>query len=319
MDGEQIAVFRASARSRMHERDVHAFREQISRDILRLEMTPLGGNPLECDVTIRALPELAVARGSLSPMRNHHPEHLGDDGIVIAVLESGRAELSTRGSTVAVSAGQAVLTANDEAGTFVGHTPTRVTNIRLRRQVLGPAIGEALARTDRLIPERTFPLRLLLSYAEAMTDPALALDPGARRVAISNVYDLAALAIGGVGDPRDHMSGLRAARLHALKTDTLARLGEPGLSLHDVATRQGISTSYARKLFAQDGTAFFEYLLEHRLAAAHRRLLNPHEVPLPISSIAFELGFGDLSYFNRTFRRRYGMTPSDVRALARGP
>ncbi|RVC16943.1 AraC family transcriptional regulator, partial [Mesorhizobium sp. M7A.F.Ca.AU.002.02.1.1] len=27
-------------------------------------------------------------------------------------------------------------------------------------------------------------------------------------------------------------------------------------------------------------------------------------------------GFNDLSYFNRAFRRRYGATPSDVRAAA---
>ena len=33
-----------------------------------------------------------------------------------------------------------------------------------------------------------------------------------------------------------------------------------------------------------------------------------------IGSLASELGFGDLSYFNRSFRRVYGMTPSDVRA-----
>jgi AraC-like DNA-binding protein len=32
-----------------------------------------------------------------------------------------------------------------------------------------------------------------------------------------------------------------------------------------------------------------------------------------ISAVAYEAGFGDLSYFNRTFRRRYGATPSDVR------
>ena len=31
-----------------------------------------------------------------------------------------------------------------------------------------------------------------------------------------------------------------------------------------------------------------------------------------ISTIAFETGFGDLSYFNLAFRRRYGLTPSDV-------
>ena len=33
-----------------------------------------------------------------------------------------------------------------------------------------------------------------------------------------------------------------------------------------------------------------------------------------ISTIAFDVGFGDLSYFNNSFRRRFGDTPSDVRA-----
>jgi hypothetical protein len=33
-------------------------------------------------------------------------------------------------------------------------------------------------------------------------------------------------------------------------------------------------------------------------------------------SIAFEAGFGDLSYFNRSFRRRYAACPSDVRKVA---
>lgn len=32
-----------------------------------------------------------------------------------------------------------------------------------------------------------------------------------------------------------------------------------------------------------------------------------------MESFAFEAGFGDLSYFNPSFRRRFGMTPSDVR------
>ncbi|QPC89705.1 helix-turn-helix domain-containing protein [Mesorhizobium sp. INR15] len=32
-----------------------------------------------------------------------------------------------------------------------------------------------------------------------------------------------------------------------------------------------------------------------------------------IGATAFQVGFGDISYFNRTFRRRYGVAPSDVR------
>jgi AraC-like DNA-binding protein len=45
-------------------------------------------------------------------------------------------------------------------------------------------------------------------------------------------------------------------------------------------------------------------------------LADPRFVGHPISTIAFEAGFGDLSHFNRTFRRRFGMTPSEVRARA---
>ena len=40
---------------------------------------------------------------------------------------------------------------------------------------------------------------------------------------------------------------------------------------------------------------------------------RPHR---SVSAIAHESGFADLSYFNRAFRKRYGMTPSDARALS---
>jgi len=36
----------------------------------------------------------------------------------------------------------------------------------------------------------------------------------------------------------------------------------------------------------------------------------------PIALIAFDAGFADLSTFNRAFRRRFGMTPSEMRRSA---
>jgi AraC-like DNA-binding protein len=61
----------------------------------------------------------------------------------------------------------------------------------------------------------------------------------------------------------------------------------------------------------------FQYLLEGRLALARQLLSNPRLAERTISSIASDAGFGDLSYFNRTFRRRYSVTPSDVRRNVR--
>jgi AraC-like DNA-binding protein len=43
-------------------------------------------------------------------------------------------------------------------------------------------------------------------------------------------------------------------------------------------------------------------------------LTDPHHLHLAIIDIAFGVGFGDVSHFNRTFRRRFGETPSGVRA-----
>jgi AraC-like DNA-binding protein len=65
-------------------------------------------------------------------------------------------------------------------------------------------------------------------------------------------------------------------------------------------------------LFESDGTTFSRFLLDQRLARAHRMLSNPVLAERTISTIAYEAGFGDLSHFNRAFRRRYGAAPSDV-------
>jgi len=58
------------------------------------------------------------------------------------------------------------------------------------------------------------------------------------------------------------------------------------------------------------------FVLERRLARAHRMLTDLRLAQRSISSVAFEVGFGDLSYFNRAFRRCYGATPSEVRRSA---
>jgi AraC-like DNA-binding protein len=88
------------------------------------------------------------------------------------------------------------------------------------------------------------------------------------------------------------------------------------LSVNAVALRHGVTPRYIQKLFEDDGDTFSEYLLERRLAEAHRSLADPHLANRSISTIAFNAGFSDLSYFNRTYRRRFGATPTETRVQA---
>lgn len=72
-----------------------------------------------------------------------------------------------------------------------------------------------------------------------------------------------------------------------------------------------------RKLFESEDTSFTQFVLGQRLARAHALLSDPHFADRSIAALALEAGFGDLSYFNRAFRRRYGASPSAVHTAAR--
>jgi len=89
------------------------------------------------------------------------------------------------------------------------------------------------------------------------------------------------------------------------------------LSIASIATRHRLPVRTVQRLFEADGTSFSEFLLRERLALAHRLLANPRSARLKISAIALDAGFGNLSYFNASFRRRYGALPSEVRAQGR--
>lgn len=58
------------------------------------------------------------------------------------------------------------------------------------------------------------------------------------------------------------------------------------------------------------GASFTSRLNKLRLRKAAELLQHAQR---RISDVAFECGFNDLSYFNRCFRRRFGLTPSVAR------
>ncbi|WP_454657366.1 helix-turn-helix domain-containing protein [Bosea beijingensis] len=71
-----------------------------------------------------------------------------------------------------------------------------------------------------------------------------------------------------------------------------------------------------QKLFGAEGRTFFDHVLERRLDRAWQRLVTAEAATLAISAVAYEVGFGGLSYFNRCFRKRFGRPPSQIKALA---
>jgi AraC-like DNA-binding protein len=318
MTDDEMKILRVTTEGFRGDNGIDAFREIFGREILGIEIDPLDGHPLDINLTLRSLPGLAMAAGTLSPMRNRHTSALLDnDDVVLVVMQSGVGEVSQYGRVAMVNEGEAVLTANGSEATFIGRTATRVINLRLSRNLLAPLVTDIDDLVARPIPRDNRVLQLLVGYATVLNDQAELATSELRHMVATHMHGLAALLLGGGGELGLHEQGLRAARLRSIKDHIRERIARHDLTLADVARSQQISESYIRQLLAENGTTFTDFVLAGRLTHAHRMLADPHYADRSISAVAFEAGFGDLSYFNRTFRRRYGATPSDVRQGAR--
>lgn len=83
------------------------------------------------------------------------------------------------------------------------------------------------------------------------------------------------------------------------------------LSLEEVSRALHVSTFYFCKMFKKaTGLTFTDYLSRVRVERAKTLLLDPHR---RISEVAYEVGFGSLTHFNRVFRRLVGQSPTDYR------
>ncbi len=88
------------------------------------------------------------------------------------------------------------------------------------------------------------------------------------------------------------------------------------IDLEDAAGQAGISPFHFLRLFSGVlGVTPHQYLVRSRLRHAARRLADDDS---PITDIAYDVGFGDLSNFVRTFHRAAGVSPMRFRQASRG-
>lgn len=83
------------------------------------------------------------------------------------------------------------------------------------------------------------------------------------------------------------------------------------ITIEEIAHVMGLSQSHFMKFFKTTmGTTFTDYLNDYRLTMASRLLISSES---SILAIATEVGFENLSYFNRLFKKRFYITPREYR------
>jgi AraC-like DNA-binding protein len=316
-----VALVRFSSAEFQTKNRTAAIRDAYS-SIARIDIEPLCDDVFAFSGKTLSLPSLTISAMSTLPCKvKRRGEHTAynSDLIVLGVATGGRLRAWQKGcEDVECAAGEAYLRGNDAPGgvSIDGQAPG-ILNIAIPHQRLARAVQEPHGWLRKPPPSSS--LTLLIRYARMLLREGGDLSPAAAALASGHIRDLTVLALGGAPDAaeRARKGGLRAARLEAVKADIAANVGNPRLSLDWLAGRHGISPRYLRALFYGDGTSLTDFILEARLSHAHRLLTRDYVEDRNIGGVALESGFGDLSWFHQTFRRRFAMTPADAREAAR--
>ncbi|MCD0279054.1 helix-turn-helix domain-containing protein [Xanthomonas melonis] len=116
-------------------------------------------------------------------------------------------------------------------------------------------------------------------------------------------------------DGLPHRPGQRLASLHDALRRALVHLGEhyaEPLTLGDLARQAHVSQSHLGFLFREElGTPFKPMLQQLRIEKAKELLQR--QPRLRITEVALKVGFGDLSHFEKSFRRLVGVSPREFR------
>lgn len=235
--------------------------------------------------------------------------------ICIQICEQGSIGIEQQGVMKVAGVADAIFSPCYVNGDNFYSGNTRFTAWTVERDQLASLLGSAPPNYGGVISKDNAGLRLLQAWARVTKDIEGDPDPLLAYTYEKVTLDLVAVMFGAHGARLAEIEGTtgKTARTQAILHAIRQQAGVHDLSPLAIARQIGITDRYMRKLLEETGRTFSEHLLEARLQRAHALLVNPFFATRPAGEIALEAGFSDISYFNKSFRRKYGDTPLGVR------
>ena len=299
-------------------RGYDVWREDISQNFCRVDAEPSAGDQIFCKVEIVQVSSLALAtsRGTSGRfLRSRSILSDSRDDFILFGATSGGLEVSREGRAVELQQSQMWLSDLTAETAVAFHDGNEFQTIRMPRRELLSICPGAEGKLAAPLPGCPGITELIARYFALSAEMAASMDAVGQLLAARHMIDLVALLLRTGPDETQLATqrGYSEARLQLIQAHVLDRLDDNSLTIASTARRFGMSSKQVQRLFERAGTTFTEFVLEQRLLMARRLLSSFENRQNKIGAVAYAVGFGDLSYFNRTYRRRFGMTPSEWR------
>jgi AraC-like DNA-binding protein len=241
---------------------------------------------------------------------NHRKDH-----VVMTVVRSGQCRFSGLGNRydVAVPAHQFLIRHNDPSWLFEVEPRATAMVVILPASELRPLIG------DRPVvgPSDSAEVRLLMAQVGMVQQTLTDLTPAGVQAARNCLIELVkAVLTRGIDDTEPRLA---PALAQMAKEVVNSRLTDPDLSPQVLARALHVSVRTLHRAFATTEESVAAYIRRRRLEQARLELTAPAARP-SMSELAARWRFADSSHFVRSFKRQYGLTPTEyARMRAPGP
>jgi AraC-like DNA-binding protein len=232
------------------------------------------------------------------------------DHLFLKLVTSGSVLIGQHGEQRAFGPGSMVLM--DPARSFTDEfvERTRLIAMRIPKQAMR-ARGLRHSLSTLVVPDLASPDVLAVrDFLLCVVKQAGVPSPRTRERFGEQVLDLMDVILNGSAHSAHGRSSeatlLRAKRLIA------RRIGEPQISVAQIAAEMNISANHLNRIFKTDGVSVMRYLWLLRLEHAARLLTGASTQRLQVQQIAYQCGFTSTAHFSRTFRQRYGVSPRDA-------
>ncbi len=234
------------------------------------------------------------------------------DGFALAYVRKGSFGYRARGASFELVAGSVLV---GHPGDEFVCTHDHVQGDECLSFQLSPEFVETIGRTDMWRAGGLPPVPELMVLGELAQTAA----EGKADVAVEEVGMALAARFVDVVAGRNRAASAPSPRDRRRAVDTALWIeahSDEEIDLERAAHEVGLSTFHFLRLFADVlGVTPHQYLVRSRLRHAARLLAEDER---SITDVAFDVGFGDLSNFVRTFHRAAGVSPRAFRRAAKG-
>ncbi len=240
----------------------------------------------------------------------------GSDGefVVVLMTLAGRETVGQDDAEMALRPGDAVVWDSTRPARFRVGERLAKRSLLVPRAALEEVTGRTRPPTGVLLDGAAPATRLLVSYLDVLRSALPALGSSAVAAARNATLELLVGALRA--DAVAPSTTTAAPALRAAMDRWIGRhLGDGPISPGAVAAAHGVSTRTVNRIFNATGETVSEVVRVRRLARAREELA---ESDRSVASIAHRWGFSDTSHFSRSFKARYGTSPTAYRLDARG-